>query len=193
VIPLWVIVVGAMALAVGFSVTAILRSADALPTEIIAALMSVEEPDPSGSFITIVDGAPTGVARGIQFGLFALVLGCVPAASLGAFLRWYSRRTSWPRAWENAFLAGLVFQLSSLVFTAFLLVLLVWAAYDSGAQAEEVVWPVGLLFVGVLCGVWGVGSWRFLELQVPQAGSTIGINRPANTPLQPTSGADARR
>ena len=77
------------------------------------------------------------------------------------------RLPSWERHWPRdgptaggggpgrggiVFLAGFVFQLSSVVFTAFLLVLGLWLAYDASVTAREILaFAVPLLF-GVVCG-----------------------------------------
>jgi hypothetical protein len=63
--------------------------------------------------------------------------------------------------------------LSSVVFTAFLLVPLLWAAYDAAPDAQELVASGGLLLFGVACGLWGMRSWRVLQLQVRETALTI--------------------
>ena len=173
-VPLWVIVVGGMALAVSVALAAIFGISDALPGEILVALRPVDERSEDRGVI-IVGNSVTGAARGFQLGLLSLLLGGVPAAILGTALaaRRPNRERRWSGTWGNVFLAGFVFQLSSVAFTAFLLVLLLWAAYDSAAHVEEVVSFAGPLLLGVVCGLWGLRSWRNLQLQVQQTPATI--------------------
>jgi hypothetical protein len=193
--PLWIVVVSAMAVAVGLVVVAVLVVSDALPSEIVAALKPVERrtsaSDETGGLVIVhVDGVPTGVARGIQWGLLALFVGGVPAAIVAAaLLRWPSREAQWSQTWGTAFLAGFVFQLGSVVLTTFLLALILWAAYDLASEGPELILPAGLLLVAVATGIWGLRSWRILQLQVEPTPSMIPLGGPANRPLQPTSGA----
>ena len=125
--------------------------------------------------IVRVDDVATGVAAGINLGLMSLLLGGVPVATLGWALTagHANRERRWSRAWGNVFLAGFVFQLNSVVFTAFLLVLLLWLAdYASPMAWETLAFAVPLLF-GVVCGLWGVRSWRVLQLQLQELPLTI--------------------
>ena len=177
-LPVWAIVVGGMALAVSCALAAILGVSDLLPGEVLKALTPVERvelPSEDGGFNIIrVTPEATGVARGIGIGLLSLLLGGVPVAILGtALAARQSNRGRWPRAWGNVFLAGFVFQLSSVVFTAFLLVLLPWLAHDTSATAWEMLAFAGPLLVGVVCGLWGVRSWRVLQLQLQELPLTI--------------------
>ena len=115
------------------------------------------------------------MAAGIGIGLLGLLLGGVPVAILGAVLAapQSSRGRRWSRAWGSVFLAGFVFQLSSVVFTAFLLVLGLWLSYDASATAREILAFAGPLLFGVVCGLWGVRSWRVLQLQLQELPLTI--------------------
>ena len=177
-LPVWAIVVGGMALAVSGALAAILGISDILPGEVLVALKPVERvvhPSEDSGLIIHVDSPPTGVERGIQLGLVGLLLGGVPVAILGTALaaRRSNRGRRWSRAWGSVFRAGFVFQLSSLVFTAFLLVLGLWLSYDASATAREILAFAGPLLFGVVCGLWGVRSWRVLQLQLQELPLTI--------------------
>ncbi len=176
-LPIWVMVVGGMALAVSYAVAAILGISGILPAEVLVALKPVEQRIERASYWNIVrvDPAATGVAAGINWGLLGLLLGGVPVAILGTALaaRRSNRGRRWSRAWGNVFLAGFVFQLSSVVFTAFLLVLGLWLAYAVSATALEILAFAGPLLFGVVCGLWGVRSWRVLQLQLQELPLTI--------------------
>jgi hypothetical protein len=66
-----------IALATGFAVTTVLDVSDTLPGDIFTTLTRDEPPRDSGQLL-IVDGPPTGVARGIQLALLGLLLvGCL--------------------------------------------------------------------------------------------------------------------
>jgi hypothetical protein len=168
-----------MALAVGFAVAAVLGVSDALPSDILVALRPMERLTQEDQSI-IIDNPPTGVARGIQLGLLGLLFGGVPAAILATALaaRRRNRERGWSGDWGKVFFAGFVFQLSSLVFTAFLLLVLLWAAYDSEAQAKEVVSFGGPLLLSVVCGIWGLRSWRALQLDVQTPATITPYQRP---------------
>lgn len=167
-LPVWAFVLGAMVFAVGFAMTAVFGISDALPSEILAALRPVQQPVLKPDVIVIVHRPPTGVARGIQLGLLALLLGGVPAAIAARVLtgRRQGRERRWSGGWGSAFLAGFVFQLSSLMLTAFLLVLLLWLAWDHAAHAEDVLWFGGPLLLSSACSIWGLRWWRALQFQV---------------------------
>jgi hypothetical protein len=178
-LPVWIIVVGGVALAVSYAVTAILGISDTLPGEVLGIFRPVEQPSEDARHIIIhVDGVPTGVEAGFQLGFLSLLLGGVPAAILGWALaaRQSNRDRHWSGTWGNVFLAGFVFQLSSVVFTAFLLVLLLWAASDSALDTLEIVGLACIVLVflfAVVCGLWGLRSWRVLQLQVRVTALTI--------------------
>jgi hypothetical protein len=163
-----------MAVGVGFIVAAFFGIADPLPGQILEALRSAQTKSPQGWFV-IIDGPPTGVTRGIQIGLLCVIVGAVPAAIVAATLarRGSHRHTSWSAGWGNVFLAGLIFQLGSLTLTAFLLALLLWAAIDIGADGRELLSVEASLLLSVVCGVWGLHSWRTLQFQVQEPPSTI--------------------
>jgi hypothetical protein len=164
-----------MALAVSYAGAAILGVSDVLPGELQVALTPVERvehPSEDGGInIVRVDPAPTGVSAGIQLGLIGLLLGGVPVAIVGTVLAASNRGRRWSRTWGSVFLAGFVFQLSSVVFTAFLLILLLWLAYE--ATAWEILAFAGPLLFGVVCGLWGVRSWRVLQHQLQELPLTI--------------------
>jgi ABC-type glucose/galactose transport system permease subunit len=89
-----------------------------------------------------------------------LLFGGVPAAFLAGGLAAFNRTTRWGSGWSNLFFAGLVFQLSSVAFTAFLLILVMWAWWTSTADVKDVVAFGGPLVFALLCGAWGIRSWR---------------------------------
>jgi hypothetical protein len=176
-------VIGAMALAVAFAVAAFLGVSDTLPGDALLALRPIEAPaveasKDSGMHFIHVDGPPTGAARGVQMGLIALLLGGVPAAIFGWALT--ARRSTaarpWSRAWENVFLAGFVFQLSSVAITAVLLAVVLWFAFDSSTTALGIAVFAVPLFVGVMCGFWGLRCWRVLQHQAQEMPLTIAPN-----------------
>jgi hypothetical protein len=157
----------AIALAAGFAVTTVLEVSDTLPGDIFTTLTRDEPPREAG-WLSHVHGPPTGAARGMQLALLGLLLGGVPAAMLSAALVAFGRksRKPWSGGWANVFLAGFVFQLSSLGLTTLLLVLLLLFARDADAPAGEVLFYGGLLGVSVLCGAGGLWFWRELQLSV---------------------------
>lgn len=174
-VPLWLLVAGGMAITVGVVVVALLRSADGIQSDVFATLTAPASSTVRGLEFIHVDGPPTGVAAGFQLGLIALLWGSVPAASAAAALRVGRRalRRPWRGPWANVFLAGFVFQVSSLAFTTLILVLLVWAAaFDtllSAAESQEVLsWGMTLL-VSALFSAWGLRSWRVLQLDAEAA------------------------
>ncbi len=152
-----------IALATGFAVTTVLGVSDLLPEDILTTLTRHEPRRESGELIIIGDGPPTGVARGIQLGLIGLLLGGVPAAMLSAALVAFGRksRQSWSGGWANVFLAGFVFQLSSLGFSTLLTVLLLFYARDDGFSAIRS--HLGFLGVSLLSGAAGMRFWRELQ------------------------------
>ena len=66
-------------------------------------------------------------------------------------------------------LAGFVFQLSSLTYTAFLLVLLLWFAGDHAAHNEDVLSFGGPLLLSTVCSIWGLRAWRALQFEVHES------------------------
>ena len=98
--------------------------------------------------------------------LVALLLGGVPAARLAGILasRQASHEKAWASGWQNFFLAGFVFRLSSVALTAFLFILLVWFTIDSGDYAPGVLLFGGALLLGIGCGIRGVRWWRALQM-----------------------------
>jgi hypothetical protein len=157
-----------------------LLASETLPAEILQATKALERTPPDGDLI-IVCGPPTGVGRGIQFGLLGLLLGGVPAAIVGATLSALrrTRETGWSGSWEQVFLAGLIFQLNSLAFTALLLGVVLLAAYDAAAQLHEVVSFVVPMTLSLGCGVWGMRSWRTLQGAVDRTSATISLRQSA--------------
>src|SRR5688572_6702445 len=138
-----VIVVAGMGLAVGVTVLTILAASDPLRRDVLAAFITapaVPARGEGGMNIVTVMEAPTGVARGVQIGLAALLVGGVPAAFIGRALAAGTSRSRrrWSGGWRSAFLAGFAFQVSSVAFSLSLLVLVLWIAYDAGATAREV-------------------------------------------------------
>jgi hypothetical protein len=86
------------------------------------------------------------------------------SAALVAFGR--KSRKPWSGEWANVFLAGLVFQLSSLGFTTLLLMLLLLYGRDVGSSAEDLRFYGGFLGVCFLCGAAGLRFWRELQVSV---------------------------
>lgn len=163
-----------MAITVGVVVVALLRSADTLQDDIFATLTAPANRRVTGIDFIHVWGPPNDVAEGFQFGLFALLFGSVPAAILAAALRAgrWARQRAWGGGWATVFLAGFVFQVSSLAFTALVLILLLWAAAFGPAHAgesQEMVWWGGGLLVSALCSAWGLRCWRFLQREAEAA------------------------
>jgi len=178
--------VGGMALAVAFAVATILGVSGTLPRDALVALRAVEAPPveapkDSGMNFIHVDGPPTGAARGVQIGLIALLLGGLPAATFGWALT--GRRSSdgrpWSRVWGSVFLAGLVFQLSSVAFTAFLFAVTLWFVFDPYATALGTAAIAVPLLLLVMCGLWGLRCWRVLQHQAHEMPLTIAPHGPA--------------
>jgi len=170
--PLETLVAGCIAAAVGFGLVAVLGASNVLPREIAVVLTSAEASNGPGDII--VDGAPTDAVRGGQLVLLSLLVGGVPAAILATVLA--ARRSNekrWAAWWANVFLAGLVFQLCSLIFTAFLLFLLLYAAIDSAAGAHELFPHVAALLLSVVCSIWGLHSWRALQFEAHEPSTRL--------------------
>ena len=154
-----------VSLAAGVTVTTLVGVSDSVVRDTLTTLTRQEPPKKSTGDLVIVLRQPTGVGRGMQLALFGLLVGGVPAAILSATLVAFRRksRRPWAGQWGNVFLAGLVFQLSSLGLTTILVVLLVWYAVDSSATAADVL-PFGaFLGLSVLCGAAAVRFWRELQ------------------------------
>jgi hypothetical protein len=167
-------IVGGLALAVSFAFAAVLATSDVLTGDVATVLARGEESRPEG-MLTICLCPPTGVARGIQLGLLMLLLGGLPAAIVACVLvrpgSQHERR--WSEAWGNVFLGGLVFQLSSVAFTAFVLFLLGWAAMESAVHAEEALSYGIVLVMSVACGIPGLRAWRVLQFEVDEPLTSI--------------------
>ena len=158
-------VVGSLALAVGLTVAALTGHADRLRVDVSSVLKPIERPAPADThrFVEIHD-PPQGVARGIQFGLLALLLGGVPMAVIGRVLLRYGNRDRFVAdAWSPVFQTALVFQLSSVALSAFLTGVLVWAALESAADAAELLPVAGPLLLIAGGGAWGAPAWRRLR------------------------------
>ena len=116
--------------------------------------------------LIIVDGPPTGAARGIQIAIFAMLLGGVPAAVFAMVLarRSEARHKRWPGRWAQAFLGGFIFQLGSLFFTSICVLML---ALDVGSPADQVFLIIesGLL-ITIACSIGGLRAWRRLRASV---------------------------
>jgi hypothetical protein len=175
----WPFVMTGLALAVGLAVTAIIGISDALPGDVLGALRPGEQATHDPGVIVTVHTPPTGVA-GIQLGLVTLLLGGVPAAVLARVLarRWLGRRRRRLDGWGNVFLAGLVFQLCSLAFTAVLLLVLLWAAAEHAADIEDVLSFGGPLLLSSACSIWGLRAWRALQWEGRSEENCSICNRP---------------
>ena|SRR5688572_8347111 len=158
--------------AVIVAITSLLGASDTLPSNIRTALASVQREDQVG-LIACIFGPPTGAARGIQIVLLCLLVGGVPSAVLAATLN-RSRTAARPVHCANVFLAGFVFQLSSLVFTLFLLILLMSAASAFVNDRLTLVLIGAALMSSSACSAWGVGSWRALQMQVRETQTILG-------------------
>jgi hypothetical protein len=177
-LPLWISVLGGFWLAIGFAVADIAGVSEALPDEILVAFRPVERSSREGELIQICGFGPTGVASGIQLVVLSLLFGGLPLAVLAAVLPALQRtnRNRWSGGWDRLFLAGFVFQLSSLMITALIFVVVAWTAYEAEAPAAEILEIVpflGFLLLTVLCGIWGVRSWRELQGAAEQTPVTI--------------------
>jgi len=161
--PVWIIVMTAMAFAVGLAVVAIVAVSRTLPAAIATGLAATAPAQDSG-WLIIVHGPPTGVFRGVQLSLLCLLLGGVPAAILatvlGAWAGPLGRR--WSAGWWNVFLGGFVFQLSNLVLSVFLLLVLYLTAPVSMTSVDflSIATPLSL---NVVCSLWGLRLWRRLQ------------------------------
>jgi hypothetical protein len=174
-----------MAQATGLTVTAVLDVSGTLPNDIFTALTRPEpQRDFGGELIHCDLVPPTGVARGIQLALLGLLLGAVPAAMLSAALVTFgrtSRSTPWAGGWGHVFLAGFVFQVSSLGFSA-LLGLFLWDAREF-ATAQDLQFYGGFLGASLLCSVVALRFWRELQVGVHSELVTIAPVRHLPTTL----------
>jgi hypothetical protein len=173
-----VVVIGTLALAVGLTVAAITGHEDRLRSDVSSVLKAIERPVAADTHLFVeIHGRPQGVPRGIQFGLLALVLGGVPMAVIGRALLRYSNPDRFvAAAWSGVFQAGLIFQLSSIGLSAFLVGVLVWAAIESADAAAELMPIAGPLSLIAGCGAWGASAWRGLRDAV-QPASSVSIAR----------------
>jgi len=160
-----VAVIGTLALAVGLTVAVITDHADRLRADVSSVLKAMETPVTADPYRFVeIHHPPQGVARGIQFGLLALLLGGVPMAVAGRVLLRYGYRDRFgAAAWSGVFQAGLIFQLSSLGLSACLMGVLVWAAIESAADARELMPNAGPLLLIAGCSAWGAPAWRRLR------------------------------
>src|SRR5688500_17517160 len=123
--------------AVFIAISGFLGASDTLPSNIHVALTPVERQS-QFDLVGCILAPPTGAARGMQIVLLCLLFGGVPSATLAVLLR-RARATAWPPSCVNLFLAGFVFQLSSLAFTSFLLILLLSVASSSAGDRLQLV------------------------------------------------------
>lgn len=166
-------VVVLMGAAVVVAITGLLGARETLPSNIRTAWLSVER-DSQFDVVGCIFGPPTGAARGIQIVLLCLLFGGPPSAGAAAFLR-RARSWTWTGPWANVFLAGFVFQLSSLAFTAFLLiVLLAIAPAPWSTDRFDVLLTGEALVLSIVCSIWGLRWWRALQLQVPHEDTVLG-------------------
>ena len=152
-----------MFLGVTAAVDAFLGSADSLTSHVGAVLRYVPPPrhTSGGMDLIYVCFVPSDLIRGQQIALLLLLFGGVPAALLGAGLRRGVKRP-WPAAWASLFLAAVVFQLNSLAFTLFLFSL--FAAHGPPLDAAAGAIPAGVFLLAITCNIWGLRSWRALQL-----------------------------
>ena len=176
-VPVWIVVVGGLSLAAGFTIAALFERSGPLASDVRAVLTQPAEQREAGGdrgdlvLVHDRDVPPSGVWRGIQFGLLGLLLGGVPAACLAGALRWKITGTESFAGWGSLFFAGFVFQLSSFALATFLLGLVIWAT--CGSADGEVRKFAALLLVGVLSGGWGLRSWRVLQHQAEATARTL--------------------
>ena len=170
--PVWIIVM-IVAFAVGFAMVAIVAVSGTLPAAIATGLTTTAPAHDSG-WLIIVHSSPTGVLRGVQLSLLFLLLGGVPAAILatvlGAWPGLFGLR--WSAGWWNVFLGGFVFQLSNLVLSLFLLLVLYLTAPVSMTSADFLL-IAGPLILNVVCSLWGLRMWRRLQAATYDAPTVI--------------------
>jgi hypothetical protein len=153
----------ATAMGVAAAADAFLSGAESLAAAVRIALPHVPPPDTTGGIDLIHICFPySDLIRGKQIALLALLVGGVPAAMIGAGLEAGVRRP-WSGAWATAFLAGLIFQVNSLVFTVFLLFLVAVPTTIFAPLAVAVATAGGILCL-IACNIWGLHSWRALQL-----------------------------
>lgn len=167
---MWMVVVAALALAVAIAVASALETSDLLRTEILIVLRDVEAPAALRGF-GIAPGPPNEVARGMALAVQVLPLGGIPAAIMGAALaaRQRKRPPQWSSVAGSISFGGFVFQLCSVMSTAFLLLLLFVTAaeyvvvFGGGFLVDGGVFAKGLSLV-LAWNLWGLLSWRALQL-----------------------------
>ncbi len=179
-VPVGIVVVGALWLAIGFAVGEIAGVSEALPADILVALLPVERSSLEGELISICRWGPSG-ALGIQLVFLSLLFGGAPAAVLASILPALqpTNRDVWSAHWDKVFQAGFVFQLSSLAFTALLLLVVAWTAVEAGSLTKEAFAFGVFLLLSASCNAWGVGSWRALQGAVEQTSATISLRQSA--------------
>jgi hypothetical protein len=176
---MWIIAVGALALAVGVAIVSVLGVADALLTD-IASVLGHRDLSASSNEFLILCSPPSDVGRGMALGLLALLFGGPPAAIVGTALaaRQRTGRRERSEDWGAVLSGGFVFQLGSSMSTAFVLLLaLAVAAEDvfvfGGRIVVDAAAFAGTLVLALAWSLWGLRSWCELQWTIPQAPTTI--------------------
>lgn len=160
-------VVAVVAIFVGFMITAMFDAVDPLRTDIALALTPIQRASLDAFNMMIVDDPPTGAARGMQLALFGVLIGGLPAALISVALAVATRRAEayWHPGWGAIFQAALVFQLSSLIVSVLLFLLVTVATPLTDLRGVfSVAGVLGLaLLVHAICAAFGVRSWRALQ------------------------------
>ena len=99
-----------------------------------------------------VSDRATDFAAGIALAIHFCILGGIPAAIVACVLRIWMRSggAAWKPAWSLAFLAGLLFQVCSVMFA----LLLAWVGGWRGSAIPIFLWAT------VVSGIPGVMLWR---------------------------------
>lgn len=168
---LMVAVAAVVAISVGLMIFGMFDAVDPLRTDIALALTPIERERLDAFNMTIVDGPPTGAARGIQLALFGVLIGGVPAALISVGLAVATRRVEghWRPAWAGIFQGALIFQTFSLIVSVFLFLLIIVTAplVDLGEAMSAVGGLALALLVSAICAAFGIRSWRALQAATP--------------------------
>jgi hypothetical protein len=169
--PIGLIIMGGLAVAAVSGAVAFLGVSDVLPGDIAIALTpAVPARSPNGFDFMIVDGPPTGALRVVQVMLLGLLIGGIPSALTGRLLaaRTERARAEWTSVWSGVFVAGFVFQLSSLVITAAMFLWIVGTLVEWWHWSTEAT-VVGLvLSCSIASSAFALRSWRVLLVSVVQ-------------------------
>lgn len=181
------VVLLALAGCVTYAGATILGSSDSLTADVrtVVSRMACSdrrgamEVSEGGGFLITHRCPPPGseVGDGVFGALAVLLLGGVPATLLGLGLVVYSqiRRKLWSPAWAQIFMAGFLFQVSSVAVTTVVLAAVVYGAVGPSQLSGSEIALAGALAFAVAIGAAGLRCWRSLCLSVVNPPISISV------------------